>query len=57
MIGGTIIQRPESSKKKRSAIKYCASLLAVRNKNKEAQGQTLNLTRHFQAIHLSAWNS
>jgi len=39
MIGETTIQRPESFKKK-SAIKYDASLLAVRNKNKEAQGQT-----------------
>jgi hypothetical protein len=41
MIAKNTIKSPELCKKKMSAIKHDASLLVVRNKNKEAQqGQT-----------------
>jgi len=49
MICGTTIQRPESSKKKGSAIKYDASLLVVRNKNKEAKGQDMKFDSTFSS--------
>jgi hypothetical protein len=45
----TTTQRPESSKTKRSPIKYDASLLAVRDKNKEAQGQDMKFDSTFSS--------